>query len=554
MPPETDAAPAKATEKPKDAGAHIVKNTTIVSAFLLVGRIVGPARELIVSRLIGTTGISDVFRFAYEGILQDVYTKFEKLLQPIYIPIFVARQRADGDKAAWKFTSVVGTLQGLGLITVALLGTIYAPNIAGWITKSHAEKIGPGTIEFDRLVWFLSIFFPALVVYSLSNLAELTLQSYHQFTIPALAEALRRVSIVGGVVAAIVIFHVPSEHQTTYALALGALVGIGLRLCVQLPSLWQRLKLFRPSLDLKNPDVRKAIVLAIPLVVGILFALARNLAEAKFAFEQGVGAYSGLKYARRIVDTPWQILALALSYVIFPFISELSASKEKQRLADALVSTARVIAFFFVPLSVFFLIVGESTVRVAFFGLKFDEQSVAITMSALPWYLIGMFFFALEDPLLKWFYALSDTKTPIAMGIVGDLIWLTVAAVGVKVYNLGLPAIAAAMSVSKTLKVLVLLAILRPRLGRIGYERVVPFVGKLALATALMALATRFVSEAIKGALPAELLAGVKGHVLVLFPAFAAALAVFLILSLALRIEECWLVADRLKAKLLRRR
>ncbi len=569
MPDDHEAAPrpeqdprARAPDE-EDAGADIARNVTIVTAFLFLGRTVGgPARELILSRVIGTTAASDAFRFAYEAILQDIYTKFEKLLQPIYMPLFVGLRRREGEEPAWRYTSVIGTLQALLLVLVAAGGFIFARPIALWVIGEDPEtlaKLGPGTPGHQTLVAFLQVFFPALIVYSLSNLAELTMQAYNRFTIPAFAEAFRRLAIVAALVLVVVWFRRPSEYVATEALVWGALIGVAGRLLFQLPPLWRRLRLLRPSLDLANPTVRHALVLALPLVVGILFSFGRNLVEAKLAFGEGVGAYSGLKYARKLVDMPWQVLALAISYVIYPFISALGADQERGKLADALVATARVIAFFFVPLSVFFLICGEPTVRVTYEGFRFGEESVGITMQALPWYVLGMFFFALEDPLLKWYYALHDTKTPIAMGIAGDFIWFGVAGLGVYYYDFGLSAIALAMTVSKALKVIVLLAILRPRLGPISARDVLSFVLRLAIATAAMAVVAYLTLGQLRSVFPlltpeqadaAGLVQRLKAPALHLFGSFGGALAAYLVASFALRIEECWLVVARMRAKL----
>ncbi len=529
-------------------GERIVRNTGIVAGFLFLGRVVGAAREIILSRFIGTTWAADAYRFASETMLQDVYTKFEKLLQPVYVPIFVARQREEGDEQAWRFTSVVGTVQLLLLIAASLGGVIWAPQVVA--AMLGAERVAEQPRLYLLTVSFLRILFPALIVYSLSNLAELTIQSYHSFTIPALAEALRRILLIAGLVAAIVLFRgKPTEIQATQALVIGFVVGCAVRLCVQLPLLWQRLKLFRLSLDFRNPNVRKAGILALPLVVGIIFSYIRNLAESFLALGEGTGGLAALKYARKLVDMPWQVLALGISYVIYPFISELGAKQERGEMANALVSMIRVMAFIFVPMTVFLFLLAEPTVVTAFFGRKFDEESVRLTMQAVPWYVLGMLFFGIEDPMLKWFFALSDTKTPIIMGIVGNFIWFAIAVPGIRVYDGGLTALALAMVGSKTLKVLILLAILRPRLGPVPRERVLPFIGKLVIAVGAMTVAILFTSRFLESAIPFS--GWLKGAGEFFGSAFVA-VVVYLGASFALRIEELQLVVDRMKARLRR--
>ncbi len=528
-------------------GERIVRNAGIVAGFLFLGRIIGAGREFILNRFIGTSWEADTYRFVSDNVFQDLYTKFEKLLQPVYVPIFVARQREDGDEPAWRFTSMVGLVQLLLLLGLCLGGVIWAPQIARAMLERQIEA--HPAVE-ALAVSFLRILLPALVVYSLSNLTELTIQSYHSFTVPALAEALRRILIVVGLVAAIVFFkgH-PEPVHATQGLVIGLVVGCMARLLVQLPLLRQRRKLFRPRLDFRNPDARKAGVLALPLVVAVIFSYIRNLAESFLALREGVGGLAGLRAARRLVDMPWQVLGLGISYVIYPFISELGAKQERGEMANALVSMIRVMAFVFVPMTVFMFLLAEPTIITAFFGMRFDDESVRLTMQAMPWYVLGMLFFGIEDPMLKWFFALSDTKTPVIMGILGNVLWFAIAVPGIRVYDGGLTALALAMVGSKTLKVLILLAILRPRLGPVPRKRVLPFIGKLVIAVGVMTVAIIFTSRFLDGAIPFT--GWLKGAGEFFGSAFVA-VVVYLGVSFALRIEELQLVVDRMKARLRR--
>jgi putative peptidoglycan lipid II flippase len=433
------------------------------------------------------------------------------------------------------------------LLGLCLGGVIWAEDIARAMLRRHIEA-NPAVLPLG--VSFLRILLPALVVYSLSNLVELTIQSYHSFTVPALAEAIRRILIVVGLVGAIVLFRGGATPvQATHGLVIGLVVGCAARLLVQLPLVWRRRGLVRPALDFRNPDVRKAGILALPLVVGIIFSYVRNLAESFLALTWTEGGLAALRAARRLVDMPWQVLGLGISYVIYPFISELGAKEKRGEMADALVSMIRVMAFIFVPVTVFMFILAEPTIVTAFFGREFDEDSVRLTMQAMPWYVLGMLIFGIEDPMLKWFYALSDTKTPIIMGIVGDFIWFGIAVPGVKIYDAGLMALALAMVGSKTLKVLVLLAILRPRLGPVPRQRVLPFVGKLIVAVGAMGLAIVGTSQFLEGALP---FTGWLQGAAEFFACAAVAVVVYVVAGFVLRIEELHVVVDRMKARLRR--
>lgn len=530
-----------------DRKTGIARNTLIVTALRAISPVAGTLREMVMSRLMGTTAAADIYRFAIERILQDVYTKVEKLLQPTYLPVFVGRQTLDGEERAWRFTSIIGTLLSLFLVIVAGAGTLWAPQIAGFFLRYLHEQ--PGNLALAVLVLRLTI--PFLVFYCLSNLLELTLQSYANFTLPAIAEALRRLVLVGVLIVAALVFHPITEQQAVVALGVGAILGILLRLFVQVPALRQQLRHIRPSLDLSNPDVRKALVLTGPLWIAVAFAFARNLVEAGLAGSFGEGSLAALGFARKLIDMPWQMLAVSLSYVIYPFISELGAKKQKDELSGALASTVRVLAFIFIPMMVGMLILADPITSVLYRGGKFTEESKALTLSAFLFYIPGLFFFAVEDPVMKWFYALSDTKTPTILGILSDLIYFAVVLPGVYMFNAELPALALGMVLSKSIKVCAVLVILRLRLGNHGWEKIGAFASKLAIATVALGVTLWLLTRALGWIVPWGFakggLAGFAVGGAYLMTLTGTGMALFAGLSWLLRIDEWVLVIERMR-------
>ncbi len=530
-----------------DRKKGIARNTIIVTGLRAISPVAGTLREMVMSRLMGTTAAADIYRFAIERILQDVYTKIEKLLQPTYLPVFVGRQTLDGEERAWRFTSIIGTLLSLFLVIVAGAGTLWAPQIASFFLRYLHEQ--PGNLALAVLVLRLTI--PFLVFYCLSNLLELTLQSYANFTLPAIAEALRRLVLVGVLVVASLVFHPITEQQAVVALGVGAILGILLRLIVQVPAIRPQLRHLRPAVDLSNPDVRKALVLTGPLWIAVAFAFARNLVEAGLAGSFGEGSLAALGFARKLIDMPWQMLAVSLSYVIYPFISELGAKKQNDELSSTLASTVRVIAFVFIPMMVGMLILADPITSVLYRGGKFTEESKALTLSAFLFYIPGLFFFAIEDPMMKWFYALSDTKTPTILGILSDLIYFAVVFPGVFLFKAELPALALGMVLSKSIKVCIVLIVLRLRLGSFGWQGVGVFAGKLATASvalgAVLWILTHLFGWVVGWGFARGGLVGFAAGGAYLMTLTGVGLAMFAGLSWLLRIDEWVLVVERMR-------
>ena len=184
-------------------------------------------------------------------------------------------------------------------------------------------------------------------------------------------------------------------------------------------------------------------------------------------------------------------------------------------------------------------------------GGEFTEDKQALSILALLAYAPGMAFFCIEGILNKWYFALSDTKTPNYVGSACAVLHVFIAVMGTFKLGLGVLAVALALTISKSIKVIILYALLRPRIGQIDRRGILLFAVKLAVASALMAGALHFSSE---GILRYVELASRKTAALYLTGASAAAIPAFLVAAVALRIEETRLVIDHIKRRLLRKK
>lgn len=464
-----------------DRRKGIVKYAAVVSGFRALNPILGILREVIMAQLLGVKAGADIYRFVVDRVLVDIYTKVEKLLQPTFLPLFVARQTLDSDAAAFRFANVMGTLLALILTAIAFAGAIWADKFTALMLYYLHEDVK----NFQLAVFVLRITFPFLVFYCLSNLLELVLQSYANFTLPALAETLRRLCVVIGFGGIALIIRHPTQSEIVVTAILGAVAGIALRLLVQLPGLKGKVRYIRPSLELKNPDLMKAGMLMLPLVAGVLFALARNWGETLIAGRIGEGIVATLGYARKLLDQPWQIIAYAISVVIYPFISELSAKRDRDELAESLLSVIRIIVFVFIPTTIIMMALAGSLTRGL---LGFTGNALALVLSALLFYLPGLVVFALEEPTLKWFYALGNTLIPTLLGIFADIVFFATLLIGVYGFGAGLPAFALALVISKTLKMAIVYAILNSWLGGLPWGKLKPFAVKMTISSLSLSL------------------------------------------------------------------
>ncbi len=471
------------------AGRQMSIAALIVTVFLTVGKFMGLGKEMLLSSL-GAGRHTDAFKLAYNNVIFLIYTKVEKLMRPTYLPEFVRVQREQGEAAAWNLASVMTGFQFLLLGVLAAGCMLFARPILLLLGPDLAGS----PADLARGVTMLRIMAPALLLFSLSVMPELTLHAYKRFTLPAVAEAAFRTGVVVLFVLLVMILWPSRSPDAVYAVAWAVLFGGCLRFLLQLPGLWGKLRLFRFTADLvHNANARTVIGLMPPVVMGLVFSSIRSLADGRFASSIGEGTYTCLDFARRIPDMLLQTLALAVSFVVYPFLSEWALRGEKDKMADALVSTTRAMAFIFVPTSVALMLVSLPVIRLIYLHGQFTPEQSELSALGVYWYAPGLFFASMDAAINHWYFAFKDTTTPNVMGAAFVVVHVVISYLGV--YQVGVTTrqklswVAAALTISKSGKVIALYALLRKRLGHIDRAGALAFCVKLAACVALMTVA-----------------------------------------------------------------
>ena len=558
--PETVAPVGAETPVADDAhaGRRMAMGGVIISFFLFLGKIAGYARSMLISGYFGSDIRTDAFYKVYNVLIYGTYTNLEKIIRPAYLPQFVRDNKEQGEPKAWELTSLIGNLELLFLLALTVVLEVFAPQLIRllWPTTA-ADPVG-----FPVGVLMLRVMAPTVIFLSLSLMPELTLHAYKRFSLPAFAEFTLRVGAAAGIVLGVYWLWDPQGQNGILAAALGAIIGGCLRFFVMLPGLWTKLKHVRPLFNpMRDASARTVFRLMPPLLVGMGAAYLRNVADTIYADRLGPGMYTYLTFARTMGDSALQILPLAISFVVYPFLSEWAARGEKDKLAEALVGMTRVMAFIFVPISVGMMFLARPIITIVYEHGAMTSADAARSALALFCYAPGLLFFALETSIMKWFFALQDTKTPnywgaamaglnIIIGYVG-VMWLWpaghIGATG------ALACVALALTLSKTTKVIILLGLLRKRIGRIDRRAALAFAAKLALAAGLMGIVIYFIGIGLAPALSnwQPPFAANKLRMLALAAAVGCGGGgVFLVTAAMLKIEELTMVVGYLREKI----
>ena len=281
-------------------------------------------------------------------------------------------------------------------------------------------------------------------------------------------------------------------------------------------------------------------------------AVDRNLAS-----HTGAQSLAWMQNATVLIQFPLGLVATAISFAILPTLSQQSSvnsrtTNNEQRIANyelritnyefqsTLAFGIKLVLLLILPATIGLLVLARPIVALLFQHGAFTAHDTTQTALALRFYLIGLPFAAMDQPLVFAFYARKNTLTPNLVAIAGVSIYLTVAFALVD--SQGMIGLVIANSAMLTGHAILMLWLTHTRLGGLGAQGVIALTIKVMIAS----LAMGAIAFAILSAL-----ADVADWIAVLAPTLIAG-AIYLALLRVLRVREAERVWEIARARLTR--
>ncbi len=429
-------------------------NTMIVAGGYLFSRVLGLARDVIILYQFGTSREIDAYRAAF-GILDLIYLVVAGgALGSAFIPVFAGFLSQQKEEDAWRLANSVVNLALVALLAACALIALFADPLV-------ALTIGSGfdTQKRELTAYVLRLLLIQPLLLGLGGLAKATLESFDHFALPAIGSNLYNVGIIGGALLA--------PWLGINGLVWGVVAGAALFVLVQVQGLREVGWRYRPALSLTAPGVAQVGRLLGPRLFGQSAWQIGLLALASFASQLGEGAVAANAAALQLMMLPHGLIALSLGTVIFPQLARHHATGDMIALRRVSLGALRQVLFLALPAAAILGCLGLPIVRALFERGRFTATSTALTAEAFNFYAFGLAAFAAAEILVRTFYAMRDTRTPVYVGVLAvamniGLGW------GLLRLSAGLSGLATAFSIANTVEAALLLALLRPRLGGLG--------------------------------------------------------------------------------------
>lgn len=457
-------------------GRRLAWSTAFFAAATGLSRVLGLFREIVARRYFGVEGPINAFTVAFQVPNLVRALAADMALGAAFVPVFSELLEKEQRERAWRLASTLVWLFLIGLGAVTGIFMLLAPFVM--------RLFGLGG-ELEELATGLSrVLFPLVMLMGVSGIVVGILNSYDEFTVPAITPVLWNVAIIVSLVVFVPRFE--TAEAQLYVYAGGVLAGTLIQVVTPLPWLRGRDGRIRAVLDLRDPAVKRVFALMLPVTLGvglINFNLVINTFFAARFIDPDL-APSAIDAAFRIYMLPQGMFSVAVATVLFPRLSRLAARAETEGFRDTVSLGLRQIGFLLLPASAVGAVLAVPIVRLLYERGAFDAAETTVVAQALAAFSLGLTFNGTMLMLNRAFFSLQTAWIPTAVAL-GNLALNVVLNTGL--YRVGVWGIPLATSLVNIAGTVALLVIFRRRLGRVDGRALLSSYGRIALASAAAA-------------------------------------------------------------------
>ncbi len=479
----------------------LFRSVRLISVCTFLSRVMGLVRDMICASIFGTSMVWDAFTVAFK--IPNLFRRLfgEGALSAAFIPVFTEQIEKRGRAEALVFVNIVATTLILILGGIVLLGE------GSFIAIPRIFQVQ----EKWQLIYKLSIImFPYVFFICIVAFMGAVLNTLHHFFMPAFAPVVMNVCWILG---AIISPYTGKTLETMiYAVAVSTFISGLVQVIIHIPTLRRKELYYRPVPQFSHPGLKLVLTRMGPIVFGLAIVqinvLLDSLIAVGFSAPQGgtgcftlagmsihyplkTGAASVLYYSDRLIQFPLGVFGIAMATAVFPLFSSHAVKEDWSNFSTTFNKALKFILLIGIPASLAIIMLREPIVDLLYRRNQFNAESAARTTRVILFYAMGIWAYCGLHVLIRAFYSLRDTVTPVKTGAmcVGLNLFLNLSLIWV----LQEGGLALSTAICAIVQITILTVILQKRLRiKIGSEVLVS-LKKTVIASLVMAFTCWFI-------------------------------------------------------------
>jgi putative peptidoglycan lipid II flippase len=386
----------------------------------LASRATGFLSTLMLVYALGASSLSNSYNVA-NTLPNVVYNlMLGGILTSVVVPLLVTASRRDPDRGEGYFQRIFT----LGVITLGVI-TFVATLAAALIVGLYASSIHGA--ERHVMVVFAYFFIPQIFFYGMSSLAGAILNARGRFAAPMWTPVINNVVLIlmfALYVAVAGLGRTPSDISPgeVRLLGVGTTLGIVAQTAALIPALLRCGFRPRPTFGFRRVEVREIGRMAgwlagyvVTTQIGFFSTLV--IADAISVHDKTAG-YSPYSYAYQLFQMPYAVVGISVITALLPRMSAHASARRYSRVRADFSTGIRLSSVIVVPSALLLAVLGVPLAE-----LLFEHGSTSLTEAhyigqVFAVFSVGLVPYMTFQLLLRVFYSLHDSRTPMIIGVV----------------------------------------------------------------------------------------------------------------------------------------
>lgn len=508
-------------EKQSKKTDGLLKTAWIIAIIIIISKIIGFLRDVVIAKCYGTSMVSDAYFYAYQipslalVLLGGVGGPFHSAVVSVFAKI--APMEEQPSVFIKKLFNSFVTATFLICLVLSVLVFMFSDVICNVIISSGDPKL----VHLASI--HLKIMSPILVIGGLVGIYYGILVTYKQFLIPNVSPALASLVII--------IFLLSLKTDSSgYILAFATTIGAFLQFAIQLPKAFKIGYKFKPTLSMvASKEYKPLLELLFPSILSSTIGQIYIYVDMFFASSLQEGAWTAIGYANRVFQFPVGILVTAFLVPLFPIFSKLVSEKKFDQIRIYFNKGIGMLNFAAFPVLAGILLMGYDAITLLFQRGAFDSTATLYVTQALIFLSISIIPYIFRDSLTRVYFAFNDSKTPFLIAL--SSVFLKILLNFIFINKLGIAAITLSTSLV-TLINSVLLSIFINKKIKMDYSIYIKETSKMFISAFIAFSTTYFIYPFVK--FPSENNIFLLFKILILFTTLCV---VYLLFTMLFKIE-----------------
>jgi putative peptidoglycan lipid II flippase len=459
------------------------KSAFIIIALTLGSKLLGFIRETLIAAKFGSGMETDTF-FVALSATGLITTLIGGAITTTFIPILSEIEANEGKKSKINHANNMLNIITFISIILSIFAWLFSPLTIRIIAKGFEgeqfklavtlTRIGVPMIMFSGVIGSLTGFLHSEQMHLSSAAKGLPLNFVYIFFLLFLSSTF---GIKGLMVAAVV--------ATIF------------QLIIQIPEAKKAGFKYKFIFDIKDKYIKKIFYLSIPVLIGVTIDDLNVIVDRTLASDLLEGSISALNYANKLNGLIMGVFVSAITTVIFPLLAKESNSDNISSMKNIMGYGVNLILLITIPATVGLVVLATPIVQVVFERGAFTPNDTIMTSSALVFYSLGLIATSLRSLIIRVYYSLQDTKTPMVNG--GLSVGLNIILNLIFVRFMAHAGLAFATSISNTAATILMFYGLKKKIGSLGTKAYITTFVKSGLASVVMGVVAYFAYNILYG-------------------------------------------------------